>query len=69
MERLIIYLHRNVNNSKFIEKKIPLKFDLSTCRHLLPFQLYASAEVKMERWKEKLSRMRKKIIEDGMMIS
>ena len=27
MERLIIYLHRNVNNSKFIKKKFPLKFD------------------------------------------
>ena len=23
MERLIIYLHRNVNNSKFIKKKFP----------------------------------------------
>ena len=28
MERLFIYLHRNVNNSKFIKKKITLKFDL-----------------------------------------
>ena len=27
MERLIIYLHRNVNNSKFIKKNVPLKFD------------------------------------------
>ena len=27
MERLIIYLHRNVNNSKFIKKNLPLKFD------------------------------------------
>ncbi|KAK2180360.1 hypothetical protein NP493_446g01014 [Ridgeia piscesae] len=31
--------------------------------------LYVSAEEKMVRWKEKLSRMRKKIIEQGMTIS
>ena len=27
MESLIIYLHRNVNNSKFLKKYYPLKFD------------------------------------------
>ena len=27
IERLIIYLHRNVNNSKFIKKKFSLKLD------------------------------------------
>ncbi|KAI0240688.1 hypothetical protein LSAT2_008566 [Lamellibrachia satsuma] len=31
--------------------------------------LYVSSEEKMERWKEKLGRMRKKIIEQGMMTS
>ena len=27
MDSLIIYLHGNVNNSKFIKKQIPLNFD------------------------------------------